>query len=80
MRVDPIKKSKLKSSDWSVIETLEEVIREIKSGEADYNACFLSLVRIGDEEFETSWRASNLLHYQAVALLEYSKNEVINRE
>lgn len=77
--VEFIKKNSESSMDWSIVETLREIIDKIESGEAVYNKCFLVLLNDVEEgDYRTGFRMAQMKGAEAVGLLEIVKSDLLN--
>ena len=81
MSIEYIKKNKTSSMDWTVIETLRATADALESGEREYNKCVLCML---DDNIKTggrytpSFRVAQMSIPEAIALLEITKQDLLN--
>jgi len=79
MNIESIKKNKKSSHDWTIIETLQQLIRDLESGNCSYNKCFISLLSDENEgEYTTGFRMVKMRGYEVISLLEIMKGDLVN--
>lgn len=78
-KITSIKKNKTSALDWTVIETLKQLIEDIESGECnDYNACYISLMDTRDSDhYKRGFRMSGMRFTGAISLLEIQKQDMV---
>ncbi len=80
--ITPIKKNKRSAYDWTVIETLTDIVRQLESGEMKANRCFVCLAHHSsdrDEPILTNYRMAGMCDSDAVGLLEFAKHDTMMR-
>jgi len=78
LKIVPISSKLEDSKAISVVQLLEEVLREFNEGEIEATDCYLCFVdRSVPGDYQTRWRMAGLSSSEAIALLEIMKIRMV---